>query len=630
VVCHFYSLASFALILLCRLFDIRLNTALTRSLTSRQSIAMLTTRLLVWFLLTWLSKAADIVEGGIQAELEANQNNLTALQRITAPPWVSEPSFRGTTSILWSCLVALLACIYTAIHLNVPTETGTVRHLLQKAKWVLTVLFAPEIVLYCASTQFLEARRLVKALNALEEEKTEEAEKFHFDLKYGFFVVMRGIEVSIAEIHNSIENIRLSPKGVLQLAKLGYPLYVSKAKIDDKGKANLIQKSLVILQVTWMATQCATRRAYGLPLTLLEIHTMVHVVCALTMYLFWFYVSALAHSPSQSSYHESADRDYQKPLDIAEPQHFDSGVFDDILALMVSEQFHHGGANHIMMYPPLSSTPQDPTLDINSVSKIAAVMQVREHDGPQTGQVDWVTPDQFGCTLKSGQALKSGIGFVLRSEKASSFHTPRITLSLKEIACFERAWAAITRIEGQSAASGLFHPEYEKPRYPDADFISSLVKNPQNLPQSASSILDTADIIFDLAFLFVDDPLLFALLLLLPAVYGGVHLTAWNFEFPSDIERLLWKIACFDIISTMVALVVIVWVVLAGLFLLGFDWTYSDSDVLSRILRVLVAVLMAIYGLCRMFLVVESFISLRKVPIGVYWTPSWLQMIPHV
>jgi hypothetical protein len=252
---------------------------------------MPTTRLALCFLLTWLSEAADIAEGGIQAELEANQNNLTALQTITAPPWVSEPSFRGTTSILWSCLVTLIACIYTAIHLNVPTETSTVRRLFQKTKWVLTALIAPEIVLYCASTQFLEARRLVKALNVLEKGKSEGAEKFQYDLKYGFFVVMGGFEVSIAEIHHSIERIRLSPNGVLQLAKMGHPLYISGAKIDDKGKANLIQKSLVILQVTWMATQCITRRAYGLPLTLLEIHIMVHVVCALMMYFFWFYVS---------------------------------------------------------------------------------------------------------------------------------------------------------------------------------------------------------------------------------------------------------------------------------------------------------------------------------------------------
>ena len=36
------------------------------------------------------------------------------------------------------------------------------------------------------------------------------------------------------------------------------------------------------------------------------------------------------------------------------------------------------------------------------------------------------------------------------------------------------------------------------------------------------------------------------------------------------------------------------------------------------------------YGLSRGFLVIDSFISLRALPIGAYWTPSWLQMIPHI
>jgi hypothetical protein len=290
----FYSLAHFVLFLLCGFFDTGLNTTLTRFFTSQQSITMLTTRLALWFLLTWLSEAANVAEDGIQAELEANQNNVTALRTITAPPWVSEPSFRGTTSILWSCLVTLVACIYTAIHLNVPTETGTWTRLLQKLKWVLTALIAPEIVLYCASYQFIEARSLIRELNKLEKQNIIRGGPF--DLKYGFFAVMRGFEVSVSEIYDGAEKLRLSPNGVLQLAKLGYPLYVPEANIDDKGKANLIQKSLVMLQVTWMATQCITRRAYGLPLTLLEIHTMVHVVCALTMYFFWFYVSVSGHA----------------------------------------------------------------------------------------------------------------------------------------------------------------------------------------------------------------------------------------------------------------------------------------------------------------------------------------------
>ncbi|KAI2777361.1 hypothetical protein F4815DRAFT_481826 [Daldinia loculata] len=48
-----------------------------------------------------------------------------------------------------------------------------------------------------------------------------------------------------------------------------------------------------------MVIQCISRKAYRLPLTLLEIHTMVHVVCAFILYICWFEVckSCVIRSP---------------------------------------------------------------------------------------------------------------------------------------------------------------------------------------------------------------------------------------------------------------------------------------------------------------------------------------------
>jgi hypothetical protein len=101
----------------------------------------------------------------IQTSLSTNANNLTALNTITAPSWVSAPNSRGTSNILYSCLVTLFACIYTAIHLNVPkAHQSTARLVLDKVKWVAATLFAPEVVLYIALSQFLEAKQLAEDL----------------------------------------------------------------------------------------------------------------------------------------------------------------------------------------------------------------------------------------------------------------------------------------------------------------------------------------------------------------------------------------------------------------------------------------------------------------------------------
>lgn len=96
--------------------------------------------------------------------LETIQHNFTALHQIRAPPWVSAPNMRRTSSILYSCILTLFACVYTALHLNIPEPgAGYFRLLRTKCIWVSVALVAPKL-LYYACSQFLEARSLAKYL----------------------------------------------------------------------------------------------------------------------------------------------------------------------------------------------------------------------------------------------------------------------------------------------------------------------------------------------------------------------------------------------------------------------------------------------------------------------------------
>ena len=81
--------------------------------------------------------------------LQANKDNATAMSAITAPPWVREPEFRGTFAILETCLLTLTACVYTALHLNVPSERdrSTAGALWLKARWVIMAVLVPEVIL---------------------------------------------------------------------------------------------------------------------------------------------------------------------------------------------------------------------------------------------------------------------------------------------------------------------------------------------------------------------------------------------------------------------------------------------------------------------------------------------------
>lgn len=107
----------------------------------------------------------EFVKNQILKHLKAH--NDTALRTVRAPSFVGSPDIRGTMTILWSCVITIIACLYTALHLNVPGDTKALPMLREKFKWVVIGLVAPEVVLYLASSQFLDARRLSKELMLL-------------------------------------------------------------------------------------------------------------------------------------------------------------------------------------------------------------------------------------------------------------------------------------------------------------------------------------------------------------------------------------------------------------------------------------------------------------------------------
>ncbi|KAH7459869.1 hypothetical protein FOMA001_g19865 [Fusarium oxysporum f. sp. matthiolae] len=238
-------------------------------------------------------------------------NDTNSLQTLLAPAWVSSPHVRGSMDILQSCILTLVACIYTALHLDVPKKTTWHYLLLEKVKWVTITLFAPEISVYMAAVQLKKALDLKSALRKIQKQKqssnwTIEAD-FGINLKYAFFIVMGAVRFDVHDIlsfpdldksarklfqQSSVNrnSVRPSPAFICTLAERGHWIKVRKKDVDDKSKADVIQKTLVVIQVLWMVMQCIARRMSDLPLSLLEIHTMVHVICATLLYACWFKV----------------------------------------------------------------------------------------------------------------------------------------------------------------------------------------------------------------------------------------------------------------------------------------------------------------------------------------------------
>lgn len=79
--------------------------------------------------------------------------------------WQPEPLSRGTWSILSTCTLTMFLCVWTAVHLNVPPPESTVRAFLRKTRWLILGLFAPELVVFTAWSQYKAARWTANSLN---------------------------------------------------------------------------------------------------------------------------------------------------------------------------------------------------------------------------------------------------------------------------------------------------------------------------------------------------------------------------------------------------------------------------------------------------------------------------------
>jgi len=113
-------------------------------------------------------------------------------------------------------------------------------------------------------------------------------------------------------------------------------------------------------------------------------------------------------------------------------------------------------------------------------------------------------------------------------------------------------------------------------------------------------------------------------------LYGALHTSTWKSSFPTSTERLLWRISALATMSTgVLAILAHLWVKLAGQ-----DFRYRwAKDVLRLVIPGSAGVLICaipLYIAARIYLVLESFISFRRLSVDCYKTPAWTQFVPHI
>jgi hypothetical protein len=391
--------------------------------------------------------------------------------------------------------------------------------------------------------------------------------KLTWTLEHGFFAVMGGFQISVPREYEWVlarpERI-LTPKGIELFVKHGLLPDVRGSQLKGRGKADQLAKALVCAQAIWMVIQTISRKASGLPVTLLELNTLAHVGCAVVMYAVW----------------------WKKPQNVNEP--FDVPLSPRIGALLLSPSLS-GFKRRSHLDPDAlyyrRSNWEDFVPENRTSYKVENAVDPSQyvHVAPSDGrEIREASRADGAVMLLNGQALE-GSPFVCVVE-------PGYHLSLKQA----KKLVSKDILGGDDdLAPDLMFCEYRD--------LDSFARRASNYWIRGGPEISVFKFMFILTGLSV--------------LYAGIHASSWNGHFPTHAEAILWRIA-------------VCYIAASGFILSG--WMFLIDHTGFRFLGWFAFFTLAILVLFRCYLVVESFISIRSLPIGSYSTVSWVNFLPHI
>lgn len=194
--------------------------------------------------------------------------------------WVPEPDGRGTWSILWSCLVTIFICIWSALHLNVPKPRHSSSSLIvRKVMWSLAAATVPEYILWTSANDYFRARKTLRYLTLKQKQQDWTMTHILFAFAGGFWVRTPNGEESKChpkQLRALIINDIIKGPPILQ------------DELKSRAKADWTVKLIAIFQILWFLVQILARATQHYHITSLEILTVAFVFCSIFIYAFSF------------------------------------------------------------------------------------------------------------------------------------------------------------------------------------------------------------------------------------------------------------------------------------------------------------------------------------------------------
>ena len=409
-----------------------------------------------------------------------------------------------------------------------------------------------------------------------------------------FFVISGGVAIDTSLFWHR-PYMSLTPKGIVLLAEIGLLPRFSKQHAQDRSRADAIAKSISCLQASWFFIQGVARVCAGLPLTLLELHTMTHIICALVMYAGWF----------------------SKPYGATSPM--------------------------------ICSEP--------AMVNLAALLTLRCDTGRTCNKWSCAIKDKIAVRsvrcfriAANGEEVSNENDEEVSNEndrEVSNEDSEEVSNESDEVVSNENDEAISTHLDAANKAFDFLRERnIHLPFTPESTQSEKGFEFDDNfLVNNVSNIMVRGR--FNNGVNKINTLLVRILILVFACLYCGSHLSAWNFHFPTVLEMWLWRGACFTMLCAPLFLHGRIVINPYGEFdsLDDTDQDKGDDNDQDRWddrsamdkTRIIFKygwflaslVLEKLFLFSRLYLLAESLANLRSPANGTYTSVDWTDYLPH-
>ena len=429
--------------------------------------------------------------------------------------------------------------------------------------------------------------------------------------------------------------VTLTARGVALLADCGLLPDIETNYLKDKSKSDGLSKFIACVQAAWLIVQVIGRLVLGLQVTLLEINTLGHVFCALLIYVLWWHKPRMVQEPI------SLDGNSMGPLcaymymssSMSGQLRESTGTFNDttrkpeLTTIALFPDAHCKDANHGKFGTPCNRVTRSPSDSSLSIREWTSRTAERHLSNPlNSSRVDDGAATR--CTTRGC--------FVLRRRLSSYTNDDPDSISRLESCNESRDCDAARALRWCLAAEAVLTYPAIRSRFTPVTHTDTSGNQTTSLQQNQAeefveehcSNWSTEGLLPGEYGLVMGMALWFASM-----AFGAIHAAAWYDYFPTPTESWLWR--CSAIYISWSGLL---WCLinLAAQVSQPFDDYWNRTRLLhppfAKSIPVVIAgfVCGSLYIFARGYLVVEAFISIRKLPVSAYQTPDWTQVIPHL